>query len=186
MCNRWDPCAVPPIKIVDCQLAQVVDSGGVGETADVGFRVTNPTAKLHLTLLVFVAPGLQGDGSGPTVHDYTGETWQLYDVVAGRADAGGAVLQDIDCNPLFYNPFPTTPEARQLPDTYEGETGIKVIRGLVHTDPVNNQVGERYMVRAVWEPVDCCMTTEERQYWFGLCQLTADANTPVEVNQTPL
>lgn len=170
MCNKWDPCTIPPILERTLTLAQIGTPGAGGLSADVPFRVTNPTTKLKLTLEAYVQPGLQGrgGGTGPTTHDYTDETWQLYATTV-VPQAGDIIL-----NPVFYNAsFPPVGTARPMPDSYEIASGVKVVNGTVHVVPGDaNQVGENYMVKARWEPIEACMSTEERDYWFSFCQLT--------------
>lgn len=177
--ETFDPCATPPIEEKVRDLAEVSDVVPQGTSADVSFRVTNPSGKLRLTLEVFVQPGLQGTaGGGPEAHDYAQDTWQLH-AVTRRKMAG-----DIRLNAVFYDAttFPPTATARPMPDSYEVISGVQVIHGTVHCQPqLAAQPGERYMICARWEPIDPEMSTKERAYWFAFCELTTERPDPTPV-----
>lgn len=172
MCCKFETCHPDDlVKRVDKELAQVVE-GSEGTSADVGFRVTNPSKKLHLTLHVYARPGNNGAGVSPDSHDYTGETWQLYAVIADNPE--------IQLNPAFVDGAGAdTP--RNLPDSRNVNDGVKVIRGTIHIDGALQPTGDIYKVVAIWEPVDPGMGLDERKYWFGMCSLEPEASGLVTV-----
>lgn len=166
MCEKFDPCAAELIHEKEIELCQYLDAGGALETADVRFRIEYPTAKLHLTMLVFARPGANGVAAvSPGAHDYTGETWQLTAVADGNPP--------IECNAVFFdNNFPPVATPRPLPDTYEVDSGVKVIHGVAHViGNADDSDADIMMLRCVWEPTDSHMTAAERQYWFAKCRV---------------
>lgn len=163
MCEKWDPCAAPDLLVKDVELAQYF-AEGEAPTADVAFRIENPTAKLHASYFVFARPGANGVATNePGPHDYANETWQLYASIKGNPD--------VRCNPVFLSSVvPRTEAARPLPDSYEAESGVKLIEGVVHLvgNPGSSD-NDIMVLRVIWEPVDCSMTAKERAYWFAKC-----------------
>lgn len=112
------------------------------ETATARFRIQNPSIRLHLTINCFARPNKVGVDPG-TSHNYTNEKWQLFCVGAGTPD--------VRTNAVFVDPTTGNATTVQLPDSYEGETGVKVLEGEVSL--VDNGNGDDdYVVQAIWEP----------------------------------
>lgn len=133
--------------------------------ADVSFHIRNPSVRLHLTVRVFCRPGV---GSADT-HDYSGETWQLYAVAEGQPETR--------LNFVFGDgASPPAAVAQNLPDSYEVETGIKVVQGVAHLHGPHetpNPAGT-YYVQCTWEAAENGMSLEELQALYALCDLTVD------------
>jgi hypothetical protein len=163
MCDKFEP-GTKLIEIRQCELAQV-GSAVTPASRDVRFRITNPTKKLHLVIHVYARPGRTGAGVAPAPHVYTAETWQLYAVVDDNPE--------IPLNAAFLDGAGVaTP--RPLPDSYNVNDGVKIIHGIVHIANNNNQTGDMYKVKCIWEPVDSNMSAAERLHWFALCQVAPD------------
>lgn len=155
----------PPFFQIEKQLAHAFVVGSTITAATVVFQVRNPSVRLHCTLYVYARPDRVGttQSQGPA-HDYTGETWQLF------AESDSTPEEDL--NWVFDAGGVNTP--RPLPDSYEFETGIKVINGLVALQKNAGNVASTYYVRAVWEPAagGTIMSDQERADLYALCDLT--------------
>lgn len=164
MCCKFDTCGDDDLILrQDIELAQVSDSGAALTSLTAGFRCTNPTKKLHLTLEIYAKAGRTGAGDGPQAHDYTNESWQLY-AMAVDGD------QEIRLNAAFVDSTEIA-TARSLPDSRDIFDGVKLIEGVVSLTNNNNAVGDVYKVVAFWEPIDSAMSRAERLHWFAKCQL---------------
>lgn len=164
------PAQCPPrLKMLEKPLAFTNKSGGVVGPVGVPFTVRNPSVRLHCTLYVYARPdriGLGGgNGGGPV--DYTGETWQLYALSDSTPEQTLNWVFDVSGSNT----------ARALPDSYEFETGIKVILGVVTLQKNVTNGPFTYWVRAVWEPAagGTLMSDDERADLFALCELTTNS-----------
>jgi hypothetical protein len=158
----------PPREFwIEKALANTDIVGGVAGPVTVPFQVRNPSVRLHCTLYVYARPakiGVSGNGGG--AHDYTGETWQLF----AQSDS----TPQVNLNWVFDAAGVNTP--RQLPDSYEFESGIKVIQGLVVLQKNASNGTDTYYVRALWEPAagGQRMTDDECAELYALCELTTN------------
>ena len=129
----------PYALVKDLPLAYTDIAGGV-TNATVNFQAKNPSVLLHLTIQIFARPANLQDGTG--AHDYTGETWQLFTATEGTPD--------VQLNPVFFLAGAPTP--RSLPDSYETETGIKIVNGQVVLQKNAGNPADAYVLRCIWEP----------------------------------
>jgi hypothetical protein len=159
-----NPAQCPPrVKDIELPLATVRAEGTVAGPVTAYFQVRNPSVRLHCTLYVYARPSDNGNASGGQgVPNYTGETWQLY----AQSDS----TPEMNLNWVFDAAGVDTP--RPLPDSYEFESGIKVIRGAVVLTG-NGTAQMTYYVRAVWEPAagGPLMSDAEKAELYALCEL---------------
>lgn len=147
---------------------------GSNESASASFRIDNPSVRLHLTVAIFARPNKTGAGTGGGAHDYTGETWQLYIVADGTPS--------VRTNAVFVNPATGLAAAVALPDTYEGQTGAKVIEGDVELVD-NNNGNDSYFVQCIWEPAEGGERMTDKE-WADLkagCKVKRSQTKPAEV-----
>lgn len=153
----------------DIDLAFTNIAGGV-TSATVNFQVLNPSRLLHLTLQLFARPANLHSTTG--AHNYTGETWQLNTAAEGTPY--------VSLNPVFFSAGVATP--RSLPDSYETETGTKVINGTVVLQKNAGNPSDVYILRCIWEPADALLMQDNDILLalFALCQLPKI--TPVNIS----
>jgi hypothetical protein len=165
---RLTQCSTPDVEVHEVVLA-VKDNLGEGPPpAQLFFHVRNPSARLHLTLEIFFRPDAPtADG----VHAYAGETWQLFAAADG-------VNPEIALNFVFDNGgSPPVRVDQPLPNSWEVESGIKAIQGIVVAAAVVGASGS-YVVRATWEQaVGETMTEATLARLFARANLTT-ANPP--------
>jgi hypothetical protein len=160
---------------VDFKVTKYADLASCGSASaaagaqTVRFRLVVPSVQLHVTLIAGVVPGAAGAGASAAPHSYTSETWQLFPQFKGG-----------DLQAAFS-------DARQLPDSYEFETGISEIRGELYLQNLQGE-GSRepgiYRVEATFEPV-IAMCAEDRARLFALCGLAAERPTLLDMGGGP-
>lgn len=159
-----NPSQCPPrTYVLEKPLAEVSAEGSSVGPITAVFQVRNPSVRLHCTLTLNARPSDIGIvGGGTAVTDYTGETWQLFAV--------SDTTPEEDLNWVFDVGGVNTP--RPLPDSYEFESGIKVINGLVVLTG-NGVDGVTYYVRATWEPAagGPLMSDAEKAELYALCDI---------------
>lgn len=155
----------------------VIGRCGVASAAGtrlVSFRIENPSVRLHLTVHMFARPNKTGAGVGGQAHTYTGENWQLYSVAEGTPA--------VRTNAVFTDPSTGLAAVVQLPDTYEGETGVKAIEGDVNL-VANSNGSDDYVVQCIWEPGEGGerMTDQEWGKLTALCEVKLEGNVVLSV-----
>lgn len=158
----------PRVYVIEKEVARCNVAGGVA--SGIGrFRIKNPSVRLHLTVFAFVRPNQIGAGSGGAAHVYTGETWQLTVVAQGTPDAM--------CNDVLVDPVTGAATAQPLPDSYEVETGVKELAGVLNLQNNANGPGSWY-VTCIWEPAEGGerMTDNEWAELIALCDLKPGAD----------
>lgn len=149
-------------------MARTDQASGVSSGA-ARFKIMNPSVRLHLTVLAFPRPNQIGAGDGGGTHDYTNENWQLTTVAQGTPP--------IPLNDVFVDPSTGLAAPAQLPDSYEVESGIKEIDGVLNLQS-NGNPHESWYITCIWEPAPGGerMTETEWTELIALCQLVPGAS----------
>lgn len=139
---------VNPIKVQVIPIGAVV-AGAAVDTADTVLRFTSPSRRIHFTLQVgWTIP----DAATPVI---TG-TINLY-----------PMMKDPNHGSNFIRMQPVL-SGGNLPDGYEGESGVKDWEADLHFESLDTDPGRIFAV-ITWEPSLVEMCEEEHAYWAGLC-----------------
>lgn len=139
-------------KLLERTIASHGVAGGDGSTSGTArFEVLMPGRLVHVTIACFA----RGTGGKlvPAAYSYTGETWTIT-ALTGKGDVLNAMFT-----------------ARQLPDSWELETGIRSARGTVALAAQAAGVLAEVIVQAMFEPADAAISDEALDQLYARCAL---------------
>jgi len=142
-------------------LEKVVATHGVAatgpSTGTATFDLVMAGRLLHVTVMAFARGS--GGKAIPAAYTYVGETWTL----TAQSDSKAEPLND-----MF--------TGRQLPDSWELETGIRRGHGAIVLAAQAAPLVAEVIVRVIFEPADAAMSAEQLQRLYAQCHLTVNGD----------